>query len=94
MSQIPLRFGLLTAAFWLSTAAAAFAQEAPPADITLRLTPAQVAEVMRLVDLAAPRTFIARPPDAYWDLQNKINDALESNPDAKRAFLSAGSAAR
>jgi hypothetical protein len=36
-------------AIWLAAISSAFAQDAP--DITLKLSPAQVAEIMRLVDL-------------------------------------------
>jgi hypothetical protein len=90
MSQIPLRFGFLAAALWLS-ATHAFAQEAP-ADITLRLSPAYVAEITRLIDLQP--TTSQSPPAAYWDLQLKINETLKANPAALRAVLSARSARR
>ncbi|SHH38012.1 hypothetical protein [Bradyrhizobium erythrophlei] len=82
-TKASLCFYFLAIAVWLS-ATSAFAQEAAP-DITLKLSPAEVAEITRLVDLAAPSTFIAPPPLAYWDLQTKISDTLEANPDAARA---------
>jgi hypothetical protein len=83
----PLRFGF-AAALWLAAIASAFAQDAP--DITLKLSPAQVAEIARLIDLAAPSTFISPPPAAYWDLQAKLNAALTAaGPEASRAFLAA-----
>jgi hypothetical protein len=90
-SKTPLRFGF-AAALWLAAVASAFAQEAP--EITVRLTPAQVIEVERLVDLAAPSTFVSPPPDAYWDLQVNIQHALAANPAASLAVLSARSAVR
>jgi hypothetical protein len=85
------RFGF-AAAFWLAAIASAFAQDAP--DITLQLSPAQVAEIMRLVDQEAPRTFVSPPPPAYWSLQTKISRTLEADPAAARAVLSARSVAR
>ena len=48
-TKSPLRIGLLATAIWLAAISSAFAQDAP--DITLKLSPAQVAEIMRLVDL-------------------------------------------
>jgi hypothetical protein len=70
-------------------AAPAFAQDAP--DITLTLSPAQVAEIWRLVDLQPCCQVV---PPAFFDLQAKLGDALDANPAALRAFLAARSAAR
>jgi hypothetical protein len=86
----PLRFHLLAAAFWLTAMASAFAQEAP--EITVRLTPAEVAEIARLVDL---QPISISPPAAYWDLQTKLGAALDAaGPEAGLAFLAARSATR
>lgn len=80
----------LAAALWLAAVASAFAQDAPA--ITLRLSPAQAAEIMRLVDL---QPISAAPPAAYWDLQTQLGAALTAaGPEATRAFLAAGSAKR
>lgn len=83
-----MKLALRLATFWLATTAAAFAQDAQP-DITVKLTPAEVAEIARLVDLAAPSTFVSRPPSAYWDLQITISRALEADPAALRAVNAA-----
>jgi hypothetical protein len=84
----PLRF--LVAILCIAGVSPAIAQDAT-AEITLKLPPAQVAEIARLVDL---QPISKSPPPAYWDLQIKIQKALETNPDAMRAVLSARSAAR
>jgi hypothetical protein len=91
-TKTPLRFGF-AAALWLAAVASAFAQEAPP-DIILKLSPAQVVEIGRLIDLGAPGTFVSSPPAAYWDLQVNIQHALAANPAASLAVLSARSAVR
>jgi hypothetical protein len=86
----PLRFRLLTAAvLWLATTAAALAQD----DITiaLKLSAEQVAEIVRLADL---QPINKSQPDAFWQLQIKIAEALQANPDAMRAVLQARSAKR
>jgi hypothetical protein len=74
-----------TAAFaafvWLS-AVPAIGQDAN--SVTLKLSAADVAEIMRLADLQAPS--LTNPP-AYWDLQLAIDKALQANPAAARAFL-------
>jgi hypothetical protein len=44
-----LRLGSLATALWLAAISSAFAQDAP--DITLKFSPAQVAEIGRLIDL-------------------------------------------
>jgi hypothetical protein len=88
-TKTPLRFGFIAAALWLAVAASAFAQDVP--DITLKLTPAQAAEIMRLVDR---QPLSEAPPPAFFDLQTKLGAALEANPAAMRAFRSARSAAR
>jgi hypothetical protein len=85
MSHRPLRFYLLATALWLS-AAPAFGQDA-----TLKLSVAEVVEITRLVDL---QPIGKSPPAAYWDLQIKLQKALEANPDAMRAVLSARNAVR
>jgi hypothetical protein len=90
--KTPRRIGLLAAALWLTAMASAFAQDTP--DITLKLSPAQVAEIGRLIDLAAPSTFVSPPPAAYWDLQTRISRELAADPAALSAVLSAGSAVR
>ena len=87
-TPIRLRF-LLTAAFWLTAIASAFAQDAT--DITVKLSPAQVAEIGRLIDL---QPISKAPSAAYWDLQTKLVQALEAEPAAKRAVLSAMRAQR
>lgn len=86
--KISLRFCLFAAGLWLS-AASAFAQDAR--DITLKLNPAQVAEIARLIDL---QPMSIAPPAAYWDLQTKILDTGVADPKALKAVLAAGSAAR
>jgi hypothetical protein len=48
-SKTPLRFGLIAAGLWLSTAAAAFAQEAPP-DITLRISASDIEVLSKALD--------------------------------------------
>jgi hypothetical protein len=88
-TNAPLRFGLLAAALWLTATAPAFAQDAP--DITLKLSPAQVAEIGRLIDL---QPISISPPAAYWDLQTRLSQAVNANPAALRAVLSARSAQR
>jgi hypothetical protein len=80
---------LLAAAFWLTAIASAFAQDAT--DITLKLRPAQVAEIGRLIDL---QPIGKAPPAAFWDVQATIDKALQANPAAMRAVLSARSAQR
>jgi hypothetical protein len=89
-TKTPLRFVLIGAGLWLASAAASFAQEAPP-DITLKLTLAQAVEILRLVDL---QPVSISPPAAYWDLQINLKQTLEANPAALRAVLSARSAQR
>jgi hypothetical protein len=94
-TRTPLRFGLLAACLWLGTAPA-FAQEAQP-DITLKLSPAEVAEIARLIDLqpwqpCSPALGCPTPPPAFWDLQTTISRALEADPAASRAVLAARSA--
>jgi hypothetical protein len=89
-TKTPLRIYFLAIAVWLSAASAAFAQ-VPPPDITLKLSPAQVAEIGRLIDL---QPISISPPAAYWDLQATIDKALQANPAAMRAVLSARSAQR
>lgn len=59
--------------------------------VSLTLSPAQVAEMVRLIDL---QPISQAPPPAFWDLQTTIGKALQANPDAARAFLLARSAAR
>jgi hypothetical protein len=87
-TRTPLRFYLLGVALWLSPGSA-IAQDAP--DITLRLSPAQVAEIIRLIDM---QPISQSPPPAFWDLQVTISNALSSNPEALRAVTSARSPAR
>jgi hypothetical protein len=91
----PLRFAIFVAGLWLSPA---FAQDAQP-DITLHLSPAEVAEIARLVDLqpwqpCSPELGCPTPPAAFWDLQTTISRVLEADPAALRAVLAAGSAAK
>jgi hypothetical protein len=88
-TKTSLRFRLFAAGLWLLTTGAAFAQEA--LEITVRLTPAEVAEIARLIDL---QPISISPPPAYWDLQTGIARQLEADPAALRAVLSARSAAR
>jgi hypothetical protein len=85
-SKTPLGFGF-AAALWLAAIASAFAQDAP--DITLKLSPAEVAEITRLIDL---QPISISPPVAYWDLQTKLSQTLEVNPAALFAVISARSA--
>jgi hypothetical protein len=80
----PLRF-YLAALLWLS-AAPAFGQ-----DILLKLSPAQVAEITRLIDL---QPIDKTPPAEFWDVQVAIDKALQADPDALRAVLLARSAMR
>jgi hypothetical protein len=87
----PSRIHLLAVGLLL-WAAPALGQRA--ADIALKLNPAEVAEIARLVDLAAPNTFVSPPPQAYWDLQTTVSKALQANPDAMRAVLSERRASR
>jgi hypothetical protein len=87
----PLRFVSIAAGICL-LAAPAFAQSSP--DITLKLSPAEVAEIERLIDLAAPDTLVSSPPNTYWDLQTKILQALKADPAAMRAVLAARSTGR
>jgi hypothetical protein len=87
-SKTRLGFGF-AAALWLAAIASAFAQDAP--DITLKLSPAEVAEITRLIDL---QPISISPPVAYWDLQTKLSQTLEVNPAALRAVISARSAQR
>jgi hypothetical protein len=90
LTKTPLRFCFLAIGIWLSAIASpAFAQDVP--DITLHLSPAQVAAILRLVDL---QPLGVAPPAAHWDLQITIRETLRANPDALRAVLSAGSARR
>jgi hypothetical protein len=63
-------------------------------EITVKLSLAEVSELQRLIDLEAPRTFVSQMPPAYWDLQIAIGRALEADPDAMRAVLSARGASR
>ena len=72
----------LIAAFWLLSAPA-FAQTA---DVTLKLTPAEVVAIVRSMD-RQPISQI--PPPGFWSLQIKINRALAADPVAKRAVQSA-----
>jgi len=87
-TKSPLRI-VFASALWLTSIASAFAQVAP--DITLELSPAQVAEIMRLVDL---QPIGKAPPPAFWDLQRKIQETLRVNPKALRAVQAAWSAER
>jgi hypothetical protein len=87
-----LRLLAVPAVGLLLCAAPAFGQRAP--EITVKLSPAEVAEIFRLVDVEAPNTFISSPPQAFWDLQRTVAKAVQANPDALRAVLSARSAAR
>jgi hypothetical protein len=82
---------LLFAVGLLLSAAPALGQGAP--DITLKLSPAEVAEIVRLADLTAPN-IVSPPPQAYWDLQAKLSEAVQADPDASRAVLSAMRASR
>jgi hypothetical protein len=88
-SKTPLRF--YSAVLWLS-AAPAFAQDAPR--ITLNLSPAEVAEITRLIDLqpCSQERGCPTPPAAFWDLQTTISRALEADPTALQAVRAAGSA--
>jgi hypothetical protein len=87
-TKSPLRI-LLATALWLTAMASAFAQDAP--DITVTLSPVQVAEIERLID---QQPISQAPPAAYWDLQTGISRQLEADPAALRAVLSARSAVR
>jgi hypothetical protein len=87
-TKTPLRFVSIAAGICL-LAAPAFAQDAP--EITLRLSPAQVAEIIRLGDL---EPLAVSRPDAFWELQSQIADALAKDPAAMSAFLEARRAAR
>jgi hypothetical protein len=84
--KTPLRFGLLLAIAWLASTAAALAQ-----DVTLTLSPAQVAEIARLIDF---QPISKAPPAAFFDLQATIDKTLQANPDALRAVLQIRSAKR
>jgi hypothetical protein len=85
-TKIP-RFRLAAAGLWLfATAAPAFAQ-----DVTFTLNPAQVAEITRLID---QQPIGQTPPPAFWEVQAAIDKALQANPEALRAVLSARRAAR
>jgi len=83
-----LRFRFFAAGLWLfTTAVPALAQ-----DITLTLSPAQVAEIIRLVDL---QPLGHAPPAEFWQLQDKIGVALaRSSVEVRRAVVSARSAGR
>jgi hypothetical protein len=77
-----LLFGLW---LWICGTAAAFAQDV---DITLKLHPAQVVEIERLMDRQPTLDARDAPPPAYWELKIAILGALAANPDANRAALS------
>jgi hypothetical protein len=85
------RFHLLGAGLLL-WAAPALGQRAP--EITVKLSPAEVAEILRLVDVEAPNTFVSSPPQAFWDLQRTVAKAVQADPDALRAVLSLRRASR
>jgi hypothetical protein len=88
-TKTPLRF-CFAVAMWLAATAAAFAQTRGPT-IALALNPAEVAEMLRLIDL---QPVGRRPPAAFLDLQLTIDKALRANPDAQRAVLSLRGAVR
>jgi len=89
--SIKASFRILALAAGLLPAVGARAQEQL---VMLKLTPAQIAEISRLVDQEASRTFITSPSPAYWTLQLQIQEALAADPAASRAVLLAIEAAR
>jgi hypothetical protein len=60
-------------------------------DIAVTLSPALIAEISRLVDL---QPLDKSAPPTFWELQTKLNEALQANPDAFRAVLQERSARR
>lgn len=83
------RFSLTSASIVAALAATPAAAQTP--SVALPLTPAQVAEVLRLIDL---QPIDKAPPAAFWELQISIDDAVRANPDAWRSVVAARSAAR
>jgi hypothetical protein len=83
-ASLRFRFGLFAAVLWLS-AAPAFAQDA--LHITLKLSPALVEEIERLIDLdlCSQERGSPTPQAAFWDLQTTISKALEADPTALQA---------
>jgi hypothetical protein len=72
---------LTAAAIWLASVAGAFAAS-PDVALHLTLSPAEVVAIMRSMDR---QPISETPPDGFWDVQVKIKQALEANPDALRA---------
>jgi hypothetical protein len=80
--------------FWITLAAIIFAVCSPASaqnatDITIQLSPAEVVEIARLSDLAAPGTFNSPPPEAYWSVLSKLSQALAADPAAFAAVQAA-----
>jgi hypothetical protein len=87
-TKTALRFLLAAAMAWLASTAGALAQ-----DVTMTLTPAEIAVLTQALDLV-PTNISPPPPQAFWEAQAAINRALQANPDALRAVLSLRSAAK
>lgn len=67
----------------LCVAGPAFAQDAA---ITLKLTPVEVAAVLRSMDR---QPITKRPPAGFWGVQVKISDAITARPDLLPALRAA-----
>ncbi|MCP2125789.1 hypothetical protein [Bradyrhizobium ottawaense] len=70
--------------FALFAASSASAEDAT--NITLRLTPAEVIALQRSLDR---QPISQTPPPGFWSLQVKLSQAVEGNPEAKRAVEAA-----
>ena len=84
--------------FWITLATIIFAVCSPASaqnatDITIKLSPEEVAEIAHLIDLAAPDTFVSPQPEAYWTVQSKLIQALAANPAAFAAVQAAAQTA-
>ncbi|WP_038970248.1 hypothetical protein [Bradyrhizobium genomosp. III] len=70
--------------FALFAASSASAEDA--ANITLRLTPAEVIALQRSLDR---QPISQTPPAGFWSLQVKLSHAVEGSPETKRAVQAA-----
>jgi hypothetical protein len=81
MIKIPRRKRFIAAGI-LAVMQAALAASAFAQNVNVSLNPAEVVAIMRSMD-RQPISEI--PPTGFWDVQIKIKQALEANPDALRA---------